>query len=64
MFSVVSTVSCAEGLLIVDFLRISYSEIADFKLATYNSQITTQNLYPQNFTLAFVASSAECIEFF
>jgi len=62
MFSVISTVSCAEVASIVDFLRNSYSELAEFKLATYNSQITTQNLDPQNFTLAFLAIEAGCIE--
>ena len=62
MFSVISTVSCAEVPSIVDFLRNLYSELAESKLATYNSQITTQNLDPQNFTLAFLASEAGCIE--
>lgn len=62
MFSVISTVSCAEVRLIVDFLRNFYSELAEFKLATYNSQITTQNLYPPNFTLAFLAIEPGCIE--
>jgi len=37
MFSVISTVSCVEGLLIVDFLRNFYSELAEIKLATDNS---------------------------
>jgi hypothetical protein len=62
MFSVISTVSCAEVPSIVEFLRNLYSVLAEFKLATYNSQITTQNLDPQNFTLAFLASEAGCIE--
>ena len=62
MFSVISTVSCAEVPSIVDFIRNFYSELAEFKLATYNSQITTQNLDPQNFTLAFLASEPGCIE--
>jgi len=62
MFSAVSTVSCAAVALTVEFIRNLYSELAEFKLATYNSQITTQNLDPQNFTLAFLASEPGCIE--
>jgi hypothetical protein len=62
MFSVISTVSCAEVPSIVEFIRNLYSELAEFKLATYNSQITTQNLDPQNFTLAFLAIEPGCIE--
>ena len=62
MFSVISTVSCAEVPSIVDFIRNFYSELAEFKLATDNSQITTQNLDPQNFTLAFLATEPGCIE--
>jgi hypothetical protein len=62
MFSVISTLSCAEVALNVEFIRNLYSELAKFKLATYNSQITTQNLDPQNFTLAFLASEPGCIE--
>ncbi len=46
--------------LTVEFIRNSYSELAEFKLATYNSQITTQNLDPQNFTLAFLAIEPGC----
>jgi hypothetical protein len=60
MFSVISTVSCAEVALTVDFTGNSYSDLAEFKLATYNSQITTQNLDPQNFTLAFLAIEPGC----
>ncbi len=46
----------------VEFIGNLYSELAEFKLATYNSQITTQNLDPQNFTLAFLAIEPGCIE--
>jgi hypothetical protein len=34
MFSVISTVSCAELALTVEFIRNLYSELAEFKLAT------------------------------
>ncbi|MEG5059062.1 MULTISPECIES: hypothetical protein [unclassified Microcoleus] len=63
MFSVISTVTCTEVRRIVDFLRNFYSELAEFKLATHNSHITTQNLYYQNFTLAFPAIEPGCINF-
>jgi hypothetical protein len=62
MFSVISTVTCAEVALTVELIRNLSSELAEFKLATYNSQITTQNLDPQNFTLAFLAIEPGCIE--
>ena len=48
--------------LTLEFLRNLYSVLAEFKLATYNSHITTQNLDPQNFTLAFLAIEPGCIE--
>ena len=62
MFYVISTVSCAKVHRTVDFLRNFYSELAQFKLATHNSDPTTQNLYPQNFILAFIAIEPGCIE--
>jgi hypothetical protein len=34
MFSVISTVSCAELALTAEFIRNLYSELAEFKLAT------------------------------
>jgi hypothetical protein len=63
MFYVISTVSCAEVHQSVDVLRNFYSELAEFQLATHNSHITTQNLYPQNFTLLFLRASLGALKF-
>ncbi|MGB3268137.1 MAG: hypothetical protein WBA89_29810 [Microcoleus sp.] len=63
MFSVISTASCTEVRPTVDFLRVFYSDPAEFQLATHNSYITTQNLYPQNFTLVFSAIEPGALKF-